>query len=76
MYNDEECETQLEFVRWQKVRHKLERDMYLAGLAILCCVGLILVSHWMNKYFTYIDYKNEETKQPPSSPKKAKKKIE
>ena len=60
LQNDAECETQLAFVRWQKDRHKLERDMYLATCAIICCICLILIPHWMHKYYTYIDYKNQE----------------
>ena len=60
-YKDGDCESTLNFVRWQKDRHKLERDMYLSTLVILWCASLILVPHWMDKYYTYIDYKNTET---------------
>ncbi|CAI2382848.1 unnamed protein product [Moneuplotes crassus] len=57
----EDCLQQKEFVEWQKFRHKLERDMYLSALAIVSSLCIMLVSHWMHKYYSYIDYKNAET---------------
>ena len=74
--NDDECHTQLTLVTWQKNRHKLERDMYLAGCAIIASIALLLVNHWMNKYYNYMDSKLEQEQQSskgkskPSSKKK------
>ena len=43
-------DTNIEFVRWQKVRHKLERDFYLS-LSSMLAQGLVMsLSYWIDKY--------------------------
>lgn len=59
----EDVRYQIKLLTWQKDRHKYERDMYLSTCAILSCLLLILTTHWMDKYYTYIDYKSEERMQ-------------
>ena len=48
-HNGEDLAQKFQFVTWQKNRHKLERDMYLSGCAILSVLCLMLVSYWINK---------------------------
>ena len=43
-YQEGDCESTLSFVRWQKDRHKIERDMYLATVGIL---KVKLIYHFM-----------------------------
>lgn len=52
----------LEYVVWQKDRHKLERDLYLSFSVILSQAFLLVASHWIHKYNTFIEYVERQKK--------------
>jgi hypothetical protein len=52
----------IEYVRWQKDRHKLERDLYLCLSSILAQALLLTASHWIDKYYSYLDYVERKSK--------------
>ena len=48
----------IEFVKWQRDNHKLERDIYLP-LATLLSSGLIyVITHYTDKYNKYMDFRD------------------
>mmetsp|Transcript_33330 Transcript_33330/g.51078 ORF Transcript_33330/g.51078 Transcript_33330/m.51078 type:complete len:147 (-) Transcript_33330:9-449(-) len=52
----------IEFVRFQKQRHKLERDFYLS-LSSMLAQGVVMgLSYWIEKYDTYVKFKEAEEK--------------
>ncbi len=59
--NDVKVDT-LEYVRWQKNRHRLERDVYLSLCCIISQAFLVVVSHWINKYNRYVEYVDRQRK--------------
>ena len=52
----------LEYVRWQKNRHRLERDVYLSLCCIISQAFLVSVSHWIDKYNRYVEYVDRQRK--------------
>ncbi len=52
----------IEYVRWQKERVKLERDVYLSLACIVSQVALVWVSNLTVKYNSYVEYKERENK--------------
>ncbi len=52
----------IEYVRWQKERVKLERDVYLSLACIVSQVALVWVSNLIVKYNSYVEYKERENK--------------
>ena len=52
----------IEFVKWQKTHHKLQRDFYLSLSAMLSTGIVVLVAFWTEKYDQMLDMKNREIK--------------
>ena len=52
----------LEYVTWQKNRHRLERDFYLSLCCIISQAFLVAASHWIDKYHRYVEYIERERK--------------
>ena len=52
----------IEFVKWQKNYHKLQRDFYLSLSAMLAQALLVGLSYWIEKYDSYVEFKDREIK--------------
>eukprot|EP00347_Sterkiella_histriomuscorum_P010836 403374740 len=48
-----------QFLEWQKIQHKNERDMYLGISTLLAQAFLFGMSYWIDKYNRYQAYKEK-----------------
>ena len=60
--NIEDDQNSVEYLRWQKNRLKLERDVYLSTACVLAQVFLVSASNLIETHRAYKEYKEREKK--------------
>jgi len=57
---EDTSDTNLDFVRWQRDTHRLERDLYLVSACMLSLGLLISVGYYRDKFERYVAFKAKD----------------